>query len=180
MRATVLAGAGEVNPDRPNPGQRDRAFAFAVGAATLLGLAVRVVAVVQWSRFFDPAGDQRFYWWQGQDLADGYGFVYRNNLGERVATAIHPPLYSAYLGVVSWFGFDSHAWHRLASALLGTGCVLVVGLAARRWAGRRAGVFAALCAAVYPNLWLNDAQLAAESMYALTIALVLLDRKSVV
>lgn len=170
----MVAGPGEEAKQAAVRDGRDRWFALALAATVAVGLAVRVAAVVLWSRNFDPVGDQRFYFWQGQDLADGYGFVYRNNVGERVATAIHPPLYSAYLGLVSSLGFTSHAWHRLFSALLGAGCVLVVGLAARRWAGRRAGVFAAACAALYPNLWLNDAQLAAESVYALTIALVLL------
>jgi 4-amino-4-deoxy-L-arabinose transferase-like glycosyltransferase len=174
MRSTVAAVSGEPTADRHAPTPGDRAFWIALGGVAMAGLAVRVVAVLTWSRHFDPAGDQRFYWWSGQDLADGFGFVYRNNLDQRVTTAIHPPLYSMYLGVASALGFDSHAWHRLFSTLLGAACVVVVGLAARRWAGRRAGIFAAACAAVYPNLWLNDVALAAETMYALMIALVLL------
>lgn len=137
-------------------------------------LALRLVAVIVWSRHFDPQGDQNFYWRQGQDLAQGYGFVYRNNIGERVATAVHPPLYSAYLGAVSLVGGTSHAWHRVASTLLGSGAVVAVGLVGRRLAGRRAGLLAAIFAALYPNLWVNDAMMLSESMYALLIALVLL------
>jgi len=154
--------------------RRFREFRVQLGLVVFAGLLVRVGAVLSWSRWFDPQGDQNFYWRQGQDLAQGYGFVYRNNFGERVATAVHPPLYSAYLGVVSLFGGTSHAWHRLASTLLGAAAVLVIGLVAHRIAGRRAGLLAAGAAAVYPNLWINDAMMLSESMYALTIALVVL------
>lgn len=149
-------------------------FRLQLVLVALFGLAIRVVAVVRWSRYLDPQGDQNFYWRQGQDLASGYGFVYRNNFGERVATAVHPPLYSAYLGVVSWFGGTSHAWHRMASTLLGFGAVVVIGYVGRHIGGTRVGLIAAFLAAIYPNLWLNDAMMLSESLYALVIGLVLL------
>lgn len=152
---------------------RLRDFRVQLGIVAGVALLVRVMAVLRWTRFLDPEGDQNFYWRQGQDLADGFGFVYRNSYGERVATAVHPPLHSAYLGLVSLLGGTSHAWHRLASTLLGVGAVIAVGYAARRIGGNRAGIIAALLAAVYPNLWINDAMMLSESMYALTIALVL-------
>ena len=139
-----------------------------------VALAVRLYEVLATYRFLDPQGDQNFYWRQGQDLAEGYGFVYRNNFGERVATAVHPPLHSAYLGVVSFLGGTSHAWHRVACTLLGAAAVVVIGLVARRLAGDRAAIIAALLAALYPNLWVNDVMMLSESMYALTIGLVLL------
>lgn len=153
---------------------RLRDFRVQLGIVAGVALLVRVLAVLRWTRFLDPQGDQNFYWRQGQDLADGFGFVYRNSYGERVATAVHPPLYSAYLGAVSFLGGTSHAWHRLASTLLGVAAVVAIGYAARRIAGNRAGLIAAALAAVYPNLWVNDAMMLSESMYALTIALVLL------
>jgi hypothetical protein len=62
----------------------------------------------------------------------------------------------------------------LASTLLGTAAVVVVGLVARRIAGDRAAVLAAVLAAVWANLWILDAMMLSESMYTLTIALVLL------
>ncbi len=149
-------------------------FRVQLALVALGGLAIRLVAVLSWSRWFDPQGDQNFYWRQGQDLAQGFGFVYRNNVGERVATAVHPPLYSAYLGVVSLFGGTSHAAHRTASTLLGVAAVITIGYAARRIAGPRAGLLAAGLAAIYPNLWMNDAMMLSESMYAFMIALVIL------
>ena len=154
--------------------RRLKDFRVQLGLVSLVALAVRVTAVVGTYRFLDPEGDQNFYWRQGQDLAQGYGFVYRNNFGERVATAVHPPLHSAYLGIVSVFGATSHAWHRLASTLLGAAAVVLIGLAAKRIAGPRAGLVAAGLAALYPNLWVNDAMMLSESMYSLTIAAVIL------
>ena len=154
--------------------RRLKDFRVQLGVVALVGLVVRVTAVLGTYRYLEPEGDQNFYWRQGQDLAHGYGFVYRNSFGERVATAVHPPLHSAYLGVVSVFGGTSHAWHRMASTLLGTAAVVIIGLAARRIAGNRAGLIAAGLAATYPNLWVNDAMMLSESMYALTIGAVVL------
>jgi hypothetical protein len=153
--------------------ERLRDFRAQLGIVVGVALLVRVLVVLRWARFLDPQGDQNFYWRQGQDLADGFGFVYRNSYGERVATAVHPPLHSAYLGFVSFLGGDSHAWHRMASTLLGAAAVVAVGYAARRIGGNRAGIIAAALAAIYPNLWINDVMMLSESMYALTIALVL-------
>jgi hypothetical protein len=156
--------------------RRLKDFRVQLGLIALSGLLIRVFTVLNWSRQFDPQGDQNFYWRQAQDLAQGFGFVYRNNFGERIPTAAHPPLYSAYLGVVGLLGFseDSHVPYRLASTLLGFVAVIIIGLTARRIAGNRAGLIAAALAAVYPNLWLNDAMMISESMFSLTVALVLL------
>src|SRR5690606_23555367 len=94
---------------------------------------------------------------------------------ELAPTAAHPPLYTAWLGLVGLgpWPADSHVPYRLATAVLGAAAVAVVGLAARRLAGDRAGLIAAAIAALYPNLWINDVMIYSESMYALTIGLVL-------
>lgn len=151
-----------------------RDFRLQLGVVVLGALGVRLWAVLSWSRYLDPAGDQNFYWRQAQDLAQGYGFVYRNNFGERVATAVHPPLHSAFLGVVAYFGGTSHASMRVACAFMGALAVLLVGLAGRRIGGHLVGIVAAVLAAVYPNLWVNDALLLSESTYAAAIGAVFL------
>lgn len=142
---------------------------IAVGA-----LVVRVVAVVRWSRDLGLEGDQLFYHHQAIDLAGGNGFVYRHPAGELVTTAVHPPLYSAWLGLVSLLGLDSPDAHRVAGAVLGGATVVVGGLAANRLAGGRAALIAGLLLAVAPTLWINDSMVLSESMYAFTVALVLL------
>jgi hypothetical protein len=89
-------------------------------------------------------------------------------------SAGHPPLYPAYLAAVSTVGFESSLAHRLASCVLGAVAVGLVGLLGRRLAGDRAGLIAAGLAAIYPNLWINDGLILAESMYTVAIGLVLL------
>jgi hypothetical protein len=154
---------------------RLRPFRIQLALVALAGFGVRVWAVMAWGRFLVIDGDQLFYAGQGQALAKAQGFVYFNSFGERIPTAVHPPLHSAYLALVRLlpFGSSGNTPYRLACCLLGTGAVVVIGLAARRVAGPRAGVIAALFAAVYPNLWISDVMLLSESMFALTIALVL-------
>ncbi len=65
--------------------------------------------------------------------------------------------------------------HVLWSCGLGAATVAVIGLLGRAVGGARAGIIAAVIAAVYPNLWAPDAQLQAEtlSMFATALALLL-------
>jgi hypothetical protein len=154
-------------------------FRVRLGLVVAGGLAVRVAWVLAWARNQDLAGDQVFYHYQGRALAEGAGFVNPyawNDTAQQIEipTAAHPPLYSLYLGAVSLLGGRSELTHRMASVVLGAACVVLVGLVARRLAGDRAGLVAAAAAALYPNLWINDGLLAAESLYAPAIAVVLL------
>lgn len=154
-------------------------FRLRLALVAVAGLAVRVAWVLGYGRTQEVAGDQVFYHYQALALAHGDGFVNPYAWADPaqrllIPTAAHPPLYSLYLAVWSWLGMESHLQHRLVSALLGTACVVVVGLVGRRLGGDRAGLVAAVFAALYPNLWINDGVLAAESAYALCVALVLL------
>jgi hypothetical protein len=149
-----------------------------LGIVVVAGLAVRLAWVWGYGRTQEVAGDQIFYHHQALALADGAGFVNPYAWNDPVTplaipTAAHPPLYSLYLAFWSLLGVDSALQHRIVSTFLGAACVVVVGLVARRLAGDRAGVLAAAAAAIYPNLWINDGLLAAESIYALCIAVVL-------
>lgn len=148
-----------------------------LGLVALGAFVVRLAWVWGYGRTQEVAGDQIFYHLQGRALADGAGFVNPYAWNDPITplsipTAAHPPLYSLYLGFWSLLGLDSPVQHRLVSTLLGVACVVVVGLVGRRLGGDRAGILAAAAAAVYPNLWINDGLLAAESAYALCIALV--------
>ena len=92
-------------------------------------------------------------------------------------SAGHPPAYILYLAAVSRFIGTSQLTHRLASTLLGAGAVFMLGVLARRIFGNDwAGWIAALLAAGYAHLWINDEMLMSESMYVLTTALAVLDR----
>lgn len=151
-------------------------FEGRLALVTLVALAVRVTFTLVARRDQNLGfSDSTYYHWQGQLLADGRGFLepFHATMVDppiEAPGAYHPPLYSLFFAFWSSFGIDTPLQHRLASCLLGAAAVAVVGLAARRIAGDRAGLLAAALAAVYGNLWINDAMLAAESLFALTVA----------
>ena len=60
------------------------------------------------------------------------------------------------------------------TALLGVGTVVLIGLLGRRIAGDRAGLIAALLAAVSPPLWSNDSVLGLETLFCFLVVLSLL------
>jgi hypothetical protein len=122
-------------------------------------------------------GDAYAYHYGANLLADGKGFIdpLRYNLsGLKFPSAAHPPFYSVYLAAWSLVGAKSALWHRLASCLLGAATVGLTGLLGRRLAGDRAGLIAALLAAAYPSLWLNDAMLLSETAAAFAVVLAFL------
>jgi 4-amino-4-deoxy-L-arabinose transferase-like glycosyltransferase len=158
-----------------------------------LALAVRWVAVaVHYNDLPLGLDDNNAYHLQAILLADEGGFyepfVYQDSVeagGPPVyqQSAGHPPGYIAYLAAFALVGLDSPLSNRLASGLAGAAAVGLIGIAARmvgRWAGLaqtgadRAGLIAAFLAAVYPYLWVNDALILSESLYAGLIALVIL------
>lgn len=127
---------------------------------------------------FDVAsGDSTFYFGQGRMIADGEGlgspFSYFIN-GEYHPSAAHPPAYSSFLAAANLVGLTTVGQQRIASAFLGAIGVVLIGVVAQRLAGRRAGVIAAVLAATYPMLWINDGKLMSESLYIPLVALVLL------
>jgi hypothetical protein len=88
--------------------------------------------------------------------------------------AEHGPLTSLWLTPWSLGSGDSVGWQRFAMTVLGTATVAVVGLVGRRLAGPVVGLVAAAIAAVYPNLWINDALVMSESLACLLVAAALL------
>jgi 4-amino-4-deoxy-L-arabinose transferase-like glycosyltransferase len=147
-------------------------------------LAWRVAYVLVWGK--DPLvfADGLYYHLQASVLGNGFGFVNPISVaylqGEH-ASATHPPLFSLVLFLVTRSGralgfgaFDSTLVHQLTCAVISTSAVVVIGLVGYRLAGARACVIAALLAAVYPPLWVSDALVMSETLFVLTIALVLL------
>lgn len=161
----------------PGPWYRDRGFRWVALVVVVVALSVRAVTTLVAYQDLPLGLDDNFYYHeQARLLAEGEGyanpFVYADT-GELVATAQHPPLYSTYLAAATVLGADTPLAHRLASALLGVATALVLALLARRLGGNRAGLLAGLIAAVYPNLWINDGLILSESLYALTIAVLM-------
>jgi hypothetical protein len=176
VTSTLTDPPEELAPVPPAP-RRSRTFVIGMAVTTAFAAVVRVLWVLLERRDFALRGDDFFYHWQANALADGKGFLNPYTwkaLGRLEPSAAHPPLYSLYLAVWSWFGFDTPLAHRLASCVLGVAGVVVVGLVGRRIAGDWAGILAAFVTAVYPQLWINDGMLISESMYVLMIAATLL------
>lgn len=141
-----------------------RWFWWALVAMAVLGFAVRLTYILVSRQDIDFGGDARFYHLGANLLADGQGFISPFVTGRAVQAGEHPPLYLVYLSVASWLGFTSTVSHLVWSAFLGTGTVIVIGLAGREIGGPRVGIVAAFLAAAYPNLWIPDGSLMAESM----------------
>jgi 4-amino-4-deoxy-L-arabinose transferase-like glycosyltransferase len=154
---------------------RDRAFVRSVVAIAALALVFRVVLTVVVAKHI--GGDPAYYTQQGRLIAHGHWFVdpyYLRALGVYDESAAHPPLFTLFFAVVSRVGFESDTGYRVAAACLGGVAVGFVGLAARRVAGARAGVIAAVIAAVYPYLWSTDLLVLSETLVALLAAALVL------
>src|SRR5262245_21089005 len=156
------------------------AVPHAVRVLLLIGvaaLALRVTYIAVAKRAEPPLGDAIYYTSQANTLADGHGFT---DPFDGKPTAEHPPMTALVLAPVSWIvkqvddNSDRVMAHRLTMAILGAGVVVVIGLIGRSIAGDRAGYIAAIIAALYPNLWVNDALIMSETLAALAVALAIL------
>ena len=156
-----------------SPGDTARWFTPGLIAITVAALAGRFYYLVQ-SKVNDTAsifqGDAFWYSTTAQNLARGEFFLsaFTGN-----PTADHPPLTVVVLAPASLLFRDSTYAQRLTMVLLGAATVAVIGLAARRLAGPRAGLIAAGVAALAPALWVSDVLLMSETPAALLIALIL-------
>ncbi len=140
--------------------------------------------MLAWRREPLVFADGLYYHLQANTLADGRGFIEPIGfafLQGAHQSARHPPLFALVLFAVTRGGralgfgsFDAALVHQVTCAAISASAVIVIGLVAHRVAGARAGVIAAALAAAYPPLWTSDALVMSESLFVLTIALVLL------
>lgn len=129
-------------------------------------------------------GDQFFYSRAADALAAGEGFVtpwqdiaVQVGLAEASEAAAHaadhPPLTAIVAAPASFLpgGRGDHLFgQRLIMCAVGAAVIVVIGLLARKIAGRAVGLTAAVIAAVYPGLWINDGLVMAESVTVLGVA----------
>lgn len=144
--------------------QTDRRFLWALLGIVAVGLAIRLVYVFASRQHDDFQGDAYFYHAGANVLADGRGFVSPFFTHRTVQAAEHPPLYVVFLAIPSVLGFQSVLAHLVWSSLLGAVTVFVIGLIGRDVVGPRVGLVAAVIAAVYPNVWVPDTSLMAETL----------------
>ena len=136
-------------------------------AVVALAAAVRLVYVA--TKWHDPLllNDSIYYSGQARQLAHGTWF--RELFVDRPG-AEHGPLTSLLMAPVSWMD-DPVPWQRLVTVAAGITLVWVIGRLADEVAGRRVGLVAAVIAALYPNLWMNDGLVMSESISMLLVAL---------
>lgn len=149
-----------------------RRWIVAIAAA---GMVFRIVVALVVARRI--TGDPWYYTQQGRLIARGHWFVdpyYLRVLHVYDRSAAHPPLYSLYFAAISALGLTTDTAYRLAAAVLGGVGVGAIGFAARRVAGARAGIVAAVIAACYPYLWSTDMLVLSETLVALLTAVLVL------
>ena len=144
------------------------------------GLLLRVVYLVGFRRDDLPMTGDAFYYGAAAELfARGEGFV--NPIlyldGIRQQTAGHPPLYVLWLSIASAVSpghTNSQLVLMLWSLVPSIATIALCGLIGRRVAGARCGLLAAVGAALYPNIWVHDGMLMAETIAITAVALTLL------
>ena len=164
-----------------------RRFGQALALVASCALALRAYYTVVIAHNLQGPGDFYFYHWSANLLAKGHGYIDPFSLaflGDTQPTAMHPPLWSFLLSVVSWFGGSGAPFphsgghdyfaHRLTGGVCGTITVVLIGLLGRRVGGPRVGIVAAAAAAIYPILIVADGSLLSESLYGVFIAASLL------
>jgi 4-amino-4-deoxy-L-arabinose transferase-like glycosyltransferase len=156
---------------------RLRSFRARILLIAVAGLVVRLVYVFGPARDVKGIGDWYFWHWGANLIAEGHWFVepFEEMFhGRLLPSAGHPPLWELVLAPVSWLGGTSYLAHRAFGCFVGAVAIVLIALLARRIAGERAGVVAALIAAAYPNLIAADGSLMSETLYGLLIAAALL------
>lgn len=173
---------GEVEATAGPPAWRSdpdlRRFALWLAPILALALAVRVAFIlIRQSKAPMGGGDAFWYHMQAKLVARGEGFLHPFEYfihGRTAPGADHPPGMTLILAALDLVGIDSPQGQRLCMALVGVVSVAVIAFAGRRIGGPAVGLVAASLAAVYPNIWINDGMLMAETPFILGIAVAIL------
>ncbi len=150
---------------------------WSVGAATVVGVVVRVVYVLTARRVSPQGGDAETFYRLGQGLAAGNGYVRPLELGllgESVPTAEFPPLWPTLLAVFDVLGVGSRTGQRLVGTLVAASAIILIGLLGRAIGGPAVGAVAAWIAAIYPHFVVYGGSLLSEGVMLSILALVLL------
>ena len=154
-----------------------RRFAYQLGGIAALALLLRVLVIVIVDPHVPRLGDASAYHLIANNLADGRGYIRPFDLARFhlvVPTAEYPPLHPFVVSLFARLGFRSVEWQRICLSVVGTGTVIIIGLLGRRVAGARAGIVAALLAAVSPMMFLPEVTLMSETVFVFLVALALL------
>ncbi len=145
--------------------RRRLGIVVAVGFVWRLGLLV----VDKWDQEL-LFNDSIYYSAWAKQLTEGRFF---REVFNDLPTAEHGPLTSVLMAPFSWMD-DPVAYQRLVTVICGTITIAVIGLLGRAVKGERVGIVAAVIAAAYANLWINDGLVMSESVSVLCVSAVLL------
>jgi peptidoglycan/LPS O-acetylase OafA/YrhL len=165
--------------ERPALRFKDRPLGFfwgGVWAVSVVSFATRIATIATVNRRDPGNGDPFFYHAQANMLADGVGFgepIRWIAEGRFVPSAIHPPLFTLWLTPASLLGARSYLSHKTLGAVAGVLVVVAAALLARRLAGDRAGVVAAVLTAAYPGLVIIDGTLWPEGLFTALVGFAL-------
>jgi 4-amino-4-deoxy-L-arabinose transferase-like glycosyltransferase len=141
--------------------------------AALVGLVIRVAYAL--AHADDRlGGDALFYQLQAKAFAEGHGIIQGGFFyfdGRLQDSAEHPPLFTIFLAIPHLLGLETPLQLRLWCVPLGVATVILMAYAARELAGDRAGIIAAVGAAVYPLFWMTDGLVMSEALTTPTVAL---------
>ena len=147
--------------------------------ALAAGLGVRLFYAYGVRTHDSLGGDADHYHYQASALLHGRWFVNpyvvaAHGPSADVASAAHPPLFTVVLALGDLVGLGSLHAEKALMCAIGVVTIGTVAVLARRLAGRRAGVVAAWVAALYPGLWIFDAEVMSEALTVLLAALTVL------
>lgn len=143
-------------------------FARRLAVVVAGGLLVRLVYVLVLTPHLRGLGDASYYHGLADALAQGRGFV---DPGSGAPTALHPPLFPLLLAPFAKLGAGSYLAQRVVVSVVGSATVAGAGLLGRRLVGNRAGLTAAVVAAISPVLISADGAVMSETLLGLLVVL---------
>jgi 4-amino-4-deoxy-L-arabinose transferase-like glycosyltransferase len=156
----------------PDPERIDRrTFRLLYASVVIFAGVLRVAYVVGAKRNDLVVGDQIYYSAQANMIARGRWFAFPYDHGQFAAN--HAPITSLLLVPASWMDENVLLAQRLLMAVYGMLVVAGIGLLARWLFNRAIALVASLIAAVYANLWMNDALVMSETFAAGAVVAVL-------
>ena len=169
----VIVGGESGSSSRPECGaaQLDARYRRAIVVVTAVAAVWRLgyLVATKWNQQL-LFNDSLYY--SSQAYENAHGNWFRDFPGAHPG-AEHGPLTSLVLTPASLLSHHEF-WQRATNTIVGIAVVPLIALLARRLAGRRVAVIAAVIAALYPNLWMNDSLVMAESISTLLVIVAML------
>ena len=116
--------------------------------------------------------DEVWYVRVAHNVLEGRGFMSPYFPLSHAPTALHGPLTVLLLLPATLLQPHGYTAQRATMAVLGALAVVAIGYAGREIAGARVGLIAAVLAAIYPGLWVNDLVATSETTAVLLLSVV--------